>query len=74
MFTTNDSSTRISLGNFGINGDGVGLEANLEYAQAAAFGLDNLGIGLIDGDQGPTLNSQTIGGIATASPFYLYDV
>ncbi|EXK23969.1 hypothetical protein FOMG_19283 [Fusarium oxysporum f. sp. melonis 26406] len=71
MFEPNESSTWNELGTFGINGGGVGLEANLEYVQAAKFGLDTLGVGLVDGANGVTLENQTIGGIATASPFYL---
>lgn len=55
------------MGLYEINGDGVGLEANLGYSQRAEFGLDSLGIGLTE----PTLDNQTIAGIATADPFYL---
>ncbi|KAL2827131.1 aspartic peptidase domain-containing protein [Aspergillus cavernicola] len=71
MFSPNTSSTWDQLGSFGINGGGVGLEANLGYEQPALFGLDTLGIGLVDGAEGHTLDNQTIGGIATAYPFYL---
>ncbi|KAJ5356781.1 Peptidase aspartic catalytic [Penicillium concentricum] len=71
MFTPNESSTWYQLGKFGINGGGVGLEANLGYVQPALFGLDTLGIGLVDGSGGHTLKNQTIGGIGTAYPFYL---
>lgn len=71
MFTANESSTWDQLGTFGINGGGSGLEANLGYVQPALFGLDTLGIGLVDGSGGHTLKNQTIGGIATAYPFYL---
>ncbi|KAI6762417.1 hypothetical protein HG530_008397 [Fusarium avenaceum] len=71
MFTHNKSSTWNELGVYGINGGGVGLEANLGYVQPAKFGLDTLGLGLVDGSNGITLENQTIGGIATASPFYL---
>ncbi|RGP69268.1 peptidase catalytic [Fusarium longipes] len=71
MFEPNESSTWSQLGTYGINGGGVGLEANLGYVQAAKFGLDTLGVGLVDGANGITLENQTIGGIATASPFYL---
>jgi hypothetical protein len=55
------------MGIYGINQNGVGLEANLGYSQRAEFGLENLGIGL----QGPSLSNQTVAGIATAEPFYL---
>ncbi|GKU06021.1 acid protease [Fusarium langsethiae] len=71
MFEPNESSSWSELGTYGIDGGGVGLEANLGYIQAAKFGLDTLGIGLFDGENGITLENQTIGGIATASPFYL---
>ncbi|KAK9780491.1 putative Aspartic peptidase domain-containing protein [Seiridium cardinale] len=72
MFSPNKSSSWKELGFFEINSDGVGLEGNLGYIQEAEFGLDSLGIGLINGSGGPTLDNQTIGGIATTSPFYLY--
>lgn len=55
------------MGLYGINQDGVGLEANLGYYQRAVFALDTLGISLT----GPRLESQTIAGIATPEPFYL---
>jgi hypothetical protein len=56
---------------FGINQDGVGLEANLGYSVNADFGLDTLGLGYVAGGNGPTLSNQTIGGFATTSPLYL---
>jgi hypothetical protein len=62
------SSTWHPVGTFGINQDGVGLEANLGYSQRADFSLETLGIGLT----GPILPNQTVAGIATAEPFYLY--
>lgn len=71
MFNPNVSSTWRDQGIFGINQAGVGLEANLGYIQSAEFGLDTLGIGLVAGGNGPTLKSQTVTGIASASPFYL---
>jgi hypothetical protein len=55
------------LGLYGINDDGVGLEANLGYDQRAEFARDTLGLGLT----GPKLENQTVAGIATAEPFYL---
>lgn len=70
LFTPNDSSTWHELGLFGINGDGVGLEANLGYSQRSDFGLETVGLGLT----GPSLDNQTVAGIATASPFYLYEI
>lgn len=56
------------MGTYGINQNGVGLEANLGYNQRAQFGLELMGIGLI----GPSLSNQTVAGIATPEPFYLY--
>ncbi|KFZ06633.1 hypothetical protein V501_07227 [Pseudogymnoascus sp. VKM F-4519 (FW-2642)] len=71
MFSPNTSSTWIDNGFFGINKDGVGLEANLGYTQAANFGTDTVGLGLVAGANGVTLKNQTVGGIASTSPFYL---
>ncbi|RFU31440.1 hypothetical protein B7463_g4876, partial [Scytalidium lignicola] len=71
MFNPNTSSTWVDAGLYYINQNGVGLEANLGYVQAADFGLDTLGLGLVAGADGPTLEKQVVGGIATASPFYL---
>lgn len=73
MFSPNTSSTWIDSGVFGINHDGVGLEANLDYTQAADFGMDTVGLGLVAGANGVTLKNQTVGGIASTSPLYLYD-
>lgn len=67
LFDSSDSSSWKDVGLYGINQDGVGLEANLGYAQRAQFGLETLGIGL----NGPVLDNQTVGGIATPEPFYL---
>lgn len=67
LFNSSDSSTWQDVGLYGINQNGVGLEANLGYEQRVQFGLDRLGIGLT----GPELDNQTVGGIATAEPFYL---
>ena len=67
LFNTNQSSSFRELGIYGINENGVGLEANLGYYQRAEFALDAVGIGLT----GPTLKNQTIAGIATPEPFYL---
>lgn len=55
---------------FGINGDGIGFQADLAYAQIADYGLDAIGLGYVSGRNGPTLDNQAIGAIATASPFY----
>ena len=72
LFDFNTSSTWRDQGTFGINEDGVGLEANLGYSQHAEYGLETLGLGFVAGGaSGPTLKSQTVAGIATASPFYL---
>ncbi|ETS73912.1 hypothetical protein PFICI_13778 [Pestalotiopsis fici W106-1] len=67
LFNPNESSSWVDMGLYGINQNGVGLEANLGYYQKAEFALDSLGIGLT----GPSLDNQTIGGIATADYFYL---
>ena len=71
MFSPNASSTWWDQGLYGINGNGVGLEANLGYVQRAIFGIDALGVG-VSGMRGATLKNQTLAGIASASPFYLY--
>ncbi|KAJ5831702.1 hypothetical protein N7474_000013 [Penicillium riverlandense] len=67
LFNANQSSSWHGLGLYGINQDGVGLEANLGYSQRAQFALETLGISLT----GPRLESQTVAGIATPEPFYL---
>ncbi|KAJ6113554.1 hypothetical protein N7523_006871 [Penicillium sp. IBT 18751x] len=67
LFNANQSSSWHELGLFGINQNGVGLEANLGYYQRAEFALDTLSVGLT----GPTLKNQTVAGIATPEPFYL---
>ncbi|KAI0483276.1 acid protease [Xylariaceae sp. FL0804] len=67
LFNTNQSTSWSVLGNYNINGDGVGLEANLDYSQTAQFAQESVGLGLI----GPSLDGQIVGGIATTEPFYL---
>lgn len=67
LFDANESSTWNTLGLFEINGDGVGLEANLGYSQRAEFASETLSLGLT----GPSLDNQTVAGIATPDPFYL---
>ncbi|KAI1116738.1 aspartic peptidase domain-containing protein [Nemania sp. NC0429] len=67
LFNPNQSSSWHELGLFGINENGVGLEANLGYSQRSEFATETLGLGLT----GPTLENQTVAGIATAEPFYL---
>jgi hypothetical protein len=67
LFNANQSSSWRELGLFGINQNGVGLEANLGYSLRAEFALDTLGVGLT----GPKLQNQTIAGIAAPEPFYL---
>lgn len=57
------------MGLYGINDNGVGLEANLGYSQRVEFGMETLGLGLT----GPSLDNQAVGGIASADFFYLYD-
>ena len=72
LFNPNSSSTWLDQGLFGINENGVGFEANLGYSQPSQYGLETLGLGYVAGGaNGPTLENQTVAGIATASPFYL---
>jgi hypothetical protein len=68
LFNPNQSSSWRDTGTYDINQNGVGLEANLGYSQRSQFGLDHLAIGLT----GPALEEQTVAGIATPEPFYLY--
>jgi hypothetical protein len=70
LFDPNQSSTWHDVGTYGINQDGVGLEANLAYSQRAAFSFETLAVGLT----GPGLRNQTVAGIATPEPFYLYGI
>ncbi|KAK0735295.1 aspartic peptidase domain-containing protein, partial [Lasiosphaeria miniovina] len=67
LFNLTQTSSWHDVGVYGINQNGVGLEANLGYNQTAQFGLEHLGIGL----EGPSFDNQNIGGIATPEPFYL---
>lgn len=67
LFDPKASSSWKDIGLYGINEDGVGLEANLEYTQRVQFGSDHLGVGLM----GPGLGNQIVGTIATPQPFYL---
>ncbi|KAK4249860.1 aspartic peptidase domain-containing protein [Corynascus novoguineensis] len=67
LFDHNQSSTWHDVGLYGINQNGVGLEANLGYERRVQFGFESFAIGLT----GPGLDNQTVGGIATAEPFYL---
>ena len=68
LFNSTKSSSWHGLGRFGINQNGVGLEANLGYNVNVENGLEHVGIGLL----GPALANQTVGGIAATGPFYLY--
>ncbi|KAI1346661.1 aspartic peptidase domain-containing protein [Xylaria sp. FL0043] len=67
LFNPNQSSSWHELGIFGINQDGVGLEANLGYDVRTDFATETVGLGLT----GPSLDNQTVAGIASAEPFYL---
>ncbi|KAI1379371.1 acid protease [Hypoxylon crocopeplum] len=67
LFNPNESASWDQLGLYGINDNGVGLEANLGYVQRAEFGSETVGLGLT----GPVLDNQTVAGIASAYPFYL---
>jgi hypothetical protein len=72
LFNSNQSSTWIDQGDFGINEDGVGFEANLGYSVNADYGLETLGLGFSGGPSAPTLENQTVAAIAQKSPFYTY--
>ena len=70
-FDSNASTTWKYEGRWGINNGEVGFEANLGYSVNADYGLETLGLGHIAGDiNGPTLENQTVAGIAATSPFY----
>ncbi|KAM3073700.1 hypothetical protein ACMFMG_004417 [Clarireedia jacksonii] len=71
LFNNTQSTTWEDIGTYGINGDEIGFQANLGYSQHADFGLDTIGLGYVEGTNGPTLKNQTIGAIATTSPFYM---
>jgi hypothetical protein len=73
LFSPNQSSTWETIGDYAINDGPVGLAASLHYEQNARYGIDTVGLGLLNGTDGPVLENQLIGGIATASPFYTYD-
>lgn len=71
IFDPNASPTWQAQGRYGINGNGVGLEANLGYVQTGDYGLETVGLGFVAGTtNGPTLLKQTVAAIATKSPFY----
>jgi len=72
LFNSSLSTSWQGQGLFGINEGGVGFEANLGYSQNASYGLETLGLGYVPGASGPTLQNQTVAGIGTISPFYLY--
>lgn len=67
LYSYNESSSWVDIGLHAINGDGVGLEANLGYILRTQVGLETLGLGL----NGPEMANQTVAGFATPSPFYL---
>jgi hypothetical protein len=71
LFAPNSSTTFHGQGIYSINGNGVGLEANLGYVQTAEYGLETLGLGFDGGQDGPTLKNQTVAGISSVSPFYM---
>ncbi|TVY17027.1 hypothetical protein LARI1_G006003 [Lachnellula arida] len=71
LFNPNTSTTWQDQGLFGINSDGVGLEAALGYTQYADYGLEDVGLGFSGGGiNTPTLKNQTVSGIASVSPIY----
>ena len=67
LYEVNNSSSWVDVGLYGINENGVGLEANLGYEARVQFGLEHLGIGL----NGPGFENRTVGLIAAPQPFYL---
>lgn len=78
LFNNATSSTWRDQGDYGINGYipgvsgfGVGLEANLGYIQYADYGLETLALGFNPGADEPTLENQTVAGIASVSPIYV---
>ncbi|TAQ90995.1 hypothetical protein B7494_g727 [Chlorociboria aeruginascens] len=72
LFDPTTSSTWKDQGLFEINKPGIGFEADLGYTQAADFGQETVGLGYVSGGtDGPTLEGQTVGTIATSSPFYV---
>ena len=73
LFSPNQSSTWETIGDYAINDGPVGLAASLHYQQNAHYGTDTIGVGLLNGEAISLLENQLVGGIATASPFYMYD-
>jgi hypothetical protein len=73
LFSPNQSSTWETIGDYAINDGPVGLAARLQYQQNAHYGTDTIGLGLLNGDRVSLLANQLVGGIVTASPFYMYD-
>jgi hypothetical protein len=69
-FNTSISTTWHNQGDFGLNQDGVGFEANLEYTLRTDVGLETVGLGY-DSNAGPILQNQTIAAFESTSPFYL---
>src|SRR3569833_1209941 len=74
LFNQSASSTWQDKVIFFLNNGGVGFEANLGYNQAAVFGSETVGLGLVAGSGGPSLENQIVGAVASVSPsgFYLY--
>ena len=68
LFNPNESSTWNKVGRYSINGDGVGLEANLGYHADVTFALETMAVGL----NGRRFENQTVAGLSAAEPFYLY--
>jgi hypothetical protein len=68
-FAPNNSKTWDDQGLFGINNDGVGLEADLGYLLNADYGLETIGLGY--SNTGLALKNQTVAGFGTASPLYM---
>jgi len=70
LFNNATSSTWKSQGYYAINSGSVGFQADLGYVEQANFGLETVGLGYVADTNGPTLENQTVGAIATKSPFY----
>jgi hypothetical protein len=71
LFNNDTSSTWDTIGVYGFNGGSAVLEANLGYSTKVLYGHDTLGLGYTSGSSGPRLESQVVGGVITAWPFYL---
>jgi hypothetical protein len=69
LFNNDTSSTWNTLGVYGFNGGTAVLEQNLGYSTNVLYGLESVGLGY--SGNGPMIDSMLLGGIVTATPFYL---